>query len=99
MIKVKINGQVMHLPTLKGADGKSAYQYAVEAGFKGTEQEFINLLIEGTDLINFHLTDSSAHMDIRNLISALQLKINALEGTTNNINWATEADIDEIFAQ
>ena len=97
MIKVKIDGRVMQLPTLKGADGKSAYQYAVEAGFKGTEQEFINLLIEGTDAINAHLTDNSAHADIRQLISALQIQVNTLGETVNNIEWATEADIDNIF--
>lgn len=28
----------------KGNDGKSAYQIAVEGGFKGTEQEFNNVL-------------------------------------------------------
>lgn len=28
----------------KGNDGKSAYQAAVEGGFKGTEQEFNNVL-------------------------------------------------------
>lgn len=127
MIKVKIDGQVVHLPTLKGANGKSAYQYAVEAGFEGTEQEFINLLIEGTDIINNHLIDSSAHMDIRQLISALQAKVDVLptsnnvnsaigahnidntshedirelirilQESINNIEWATEADIDNIF--
>ena len=31
----------------KGADGKSAYQYAVEAGYTGTEEEFANRLVEG----------------------------------------------------
>lgn len=90
MIKVKIDGKVVHLPTLKGADGKSAYQYAVEAGFEGTEQEFINLLINGTDTIHAHLTDSNAHTDIRELIASLQMSV-------DNIQWAAEADIDEIF--
>lgn len=90
MIKVRIDGQVVELPTLKGANGKSAYQYAVEAGFEGTEQEFINLLINGTDLINFHLTDSNAHTDIRELINALQVSV-------NEITFATESDIDAFF--
>lgn len=90
MLKVRINGEVVTVPTLKGADGKSAYQYAVEAGFEGTEQEFINLLIEGTDIINTHLTDVTAHSDIRQLISALQTKVDSTE-------WGTKADIDAIF--
>lgn len=87
MIKVRIDGQITELPTIKGADGKSAYQYAVEAGFEGTEQEFINLLITGTDLINTHLTDPDAHTDIRELINALKTKV-------DDIEWATESDID-----
>lgn len=90
MIKVRIDGQVVHLPTLKGANGKSAYQYAVEAGFEGTEQEFINLLIEGTDVIHTHLTDTNAHTDIRELINALKTDI-------ANIEYATTSDIDAMF--
>lgn len=127
MIKVKIDGKIVHLPTLKGADGKSAYQYAVEAGYEGTEQEFINLLIQGTDLINAHLTDSNAHIDIRDLITALQNQVNGLptilyvdssinnhdkdneshsdirelinkvQSNIDNLEYATEADIDEFF--
>lgn len=92
MIKIKIDGQVVHIPTLKGADGKSAYQYAVEAGFKGTEQEFINLLIQGTDVINYHLTDTDAHSDIRQLINSLQMDV-------NNIKFATKADLDAMQAE
>ena len=90
MIKVRIDGKVVQLPTLKGANGKSAYQYAVEAGFEGTEQEFINLLIEGTDVINTHLTDPNAHTDIRQLINSLKTDI-------ANIKYATTTDIDAMF--
>lgn len=76
MIKVRKDGHVLDIQALKGADGKSAYQYAVEAGFEGTEQEFINLLIEGTNTINIHLTDTTAHDDIRQLLTEMQVKIN-----------------------
>lgn len=100
MIKVRINGQIVHIPTIKGVDGKSAYQYAVEAGFEGTEQEFINLLIEGTDVINHHLTDETAHMDIRELIeesikTSEQYTNKALSALTDGstvVQKATEAD-------
>ena len=34
-------------PGKDGADGKSAYEYAVEGGFKGTEAEFIQKLVSG----------------------------------------------------
>ena len=91
MIKVRIDGTVIPLPTLKGADGKSAYQYAVEAGFEGTEQEFINLLIDGADLINMHLTDPNAHEDIRQLIKDIK-------DVTDVIEWASNSDIDNIWS-
>ena len=84
MIKVKIDGKIVHLPTLKGADGKSAYQYAVEAGFTGTEQEFINLLIDGTDSINSHLTDSNAHSDIRKLVQDLTVRFDLLANSDDD---------------
>lgn len=83
MIKVRIDGQVSRVPAIKGANGKSAYQYAVEGGFEGTEQEFINLLIQCTDTINYHLTDNTAHTDIRELISSLQKD---LENKIDNVN-------------
>lgn len=90
MVKVRINGEVVTIPTIKGADGKSAYQYAVEAGFEGTEQEFINLLIEGTDVINGHLTDTNAHTDIRNLISSLRSEIKQNNSNTDIASHNTD---------
>lgn len=41
MIKVKVDGQVAHIPALKGVDGASAYEIAVKNGFKGTEKEWL----------------------------------------------------------
>ena len=84
------SGNLIRVPAIKGANGKSAYQYAVEAGFEGTEQEFINLLIKGTDVINAHLTDPNAHKDIRELINLLKTDI-------DNIKYATNSDIDAMF--
>lgn len=40
-----------------GKDGKSAYQYAVEGGFKGTEEEFEKFLATGPSLSNDTATD------------------------------------------
>lgn len=34
------NGNVTDITSIKGADGKSAYQYAVEGGYKKTQKEF-----------------------------------------------------------
>ena len=33
-------GKYVGIPALKGTDGKTAYQYAVEGGYTGTETEF-----------------------------------------------------------
>ena len=33
-------GKYVGVPAIKGANGKSAYQYAVEGGYTGTETEF-----------------------------------------------------------
>ena len=38
------NGEFVHIPAIKGDDGKSAYEQAVEGGFQGTEEEFVQLL-------------------------------------------------------
>ena len=38
------NGKFSGIPGDKGEDGKSAYEYAVEGGFKGTEEEFTELI-------------------------------------------------------
>ena len=100
MIKVRVDDAVVSLPTLKGADGKSAYQYAVEAGYKGSEEEYINLLIDGTDLINSHLTDKLAHNDIRESIDTLEAKVDSVDidkitdiTTTHNMANDAHADI------
>ena len=56
---------------------------------------------EGTDVINTHLTDNTAHSDIRSLIQDLTVRLNALANsdditldqlkkiyTSENINWS-----------
>ena len=49
------NGNIIPIPTIKGKDGKdgkSAYQYAQEGGFDGTEEEFANKLASISLIIN-----------------------------------------------
>lgn len=43
------DGNWIPLPTIKGTDGKSAYQQAVEAGYTGTEAEFYAALVSLKD--------------------------------------------------
>lgn len=38
------NGNFVSIPSIQGANGKSAYQQAVDGGFMGTEDEFIAIL-------------------------------------------------------
>lgn len=38
------DGSTVDIPIGKGADGKSAYKYAQEGGYTGTEAEFMALL-------------------------------------------------------
>ncbi len=58
-IKDKVTGKWIDIPAIKGGDGKSAYEQAVEGGFQGTEEEFINLLgsLEGVEFT--HLIDKN----------------------------------------
>ena len=58
-----------------GADGKSAYQYAVEGGYTGTETEFAKKL--ASEALTVHVTDNSgtlsadkSYSDILNAIHA-----------------------------
>lgn len=41
------DGNWIPLPTIKGVDGKSAYEQAVAGGYKGTEAEFQKILATG----------------------------------------------------
>lgn len=43
------DGNWIPLPTIQGADGKSAYQQAVEAGYTGTEAAFYAALVSLED--------------------------------------------------
>ena len=87
MIKIRNeSGSVITVPTLKGVDGKSAYEYAVEAGFEGSEQDFINLLVTSTDMINTHMEDAEAHSDIRELTTKSNTKINEITDKLGNLD-------------
>ena len=43
-MSIKVNGKKVAGIGRPGADGKSAYQQAVEGGYKGTEDEFKSVL-------------------------------------------------------
>ena len=70
VIKIKNeNGEIIGLPAIKGANGKSAYAFAKEAGYTGTEEEFASSLANSAGKLGAeHNTDPEAHPDIRALI-------------------------------
>ena len=90
IMKVKqADGSIVSIPLGQGANGKSAYEYAKDGGYTGTEAEFAILLASienntgGVDVevvdtkIAAHNTDTSAHADIR---IAIDSKANKSEG-------------------
>lgn len=70
---VEIDGETVRvaLEGEQGPQGKSAYQYAQEGGYQGTEQEFAQLLNGLDSEIENHNQDELAHPDIREEISQL----------------------------
>ena len=44
VLKIKNGNQWVNIPTIKGDDGKSAYEYAVDGGYTGTEEQFAQKL-------------------------------------------------------
>lgn len=75
----------------QGEKGKSAYEYAKEAGYTGTEVEFAQALVSvGT--VEEHNTDTSAHDDIRE-------EINQLSSDIVNEIMARENAITDLKAQ
>jgi hypothetical protein len=75
-------------------NGKSAYEYAREGGYTGTEAEFTQLLgniatIDGR--INSHNSNASAHSDIRSSLSSLSAEITSLKSSIVTVHSGTEA--------
>ena len=82
-------------PGKDGADGKSAYQYAVEAGFEGTEKEFCQKLSKLAVNIDKTLTKSGEAADakitgdaIKNINKELESCLK--EGDSVKVEIATE---------
>ena len=81
-----------------GADGKSAYQYAVEGGYTGTETEFTAKLAQEIPSVDSTLTQSGQAADaavVGNRISALSEDIGS-QSSNSAQTYKTE-DIGELF--
>ena len=51
------DGRFVDIPAIKGDDGKSAYEQAVEGGFQGTEEEFIQVLASLSSALQLQLLE------------------------------------------
>lgn len=78
ILRVKTpNGDIFDVPFGVGADGKSAYEYAKEGGYTGTEVEFINML-SNISIIGVIQEDLNTHiMDKNNPHNVTADQINA----------------------
>jgi hypothetical protein len=58
ILKIKDeNGNFIDIPAIKGDAGKSAYEQAVEGGFQGTEEEFIQVLASLSSAMQLQLLE------------------------------------------
>lgn len=79
-----------------GVTGKSAYAYAQDGGFAGTETEFAERL--ATDipgLVSSHNSNTSAHPDIRELIDQLSSE----KVDKSNLTQNTGDSIEKVMSQ
>ena len=56
-------GKYVGIPAIKGTDGKSAYAYAVEGGYTGTEAEFAAKMAADIPIVDSTLTQSEQAAD------------------------------------
>lgn len=68
---------------MKGADGKSAYAYAVEGGYTGTEEEFAGKLASGALIVT--ITDNNGTLSADKTYNEIKAAI--LAGTTVLVDY------------
>ena len=79
---------------VKGADGKTAYQYAVEGGYTGTEAEFLDLMAA----VPTHIGDTVSHIsttakDTLADADSLVLSDSADGGKSKRVLWGKVKDL------
>ena len=70
------DGKFIPIPYLTGKDGKSAYEYAVEAGYEGSEEQFTS------DLSPLYLS-SSPSIGVRLITIPFSLFIDVYKSEVN----------------
>lgn len=93
------NGNFIPIPSIKGVDGKSAYEQAQEGGYNGTEEDFIKILngwtVDGEHFLNY----KNPHKVTAEQVSALAIyngfaALNEAIGT----NFNPDTPIETIIA-
>ena len=88
-------GEWENIPAIEGKEGKSAYQYAVEGGYIGTEAEFAAKLAQEIPIIDPTLTKSNQAADAAKVgeeLRSLSEEIADLPQPDWNQNDETTAD-------
>lgn len=77
------NGNFIPINAIKGDRGKSAYEQAVEGGYKGTEEEFVALLNGLLNPVNVVVEDEDHCSDYNNphKVTAEQARALSIDGT------------------
>ena len=93
VLRVRYNGEILEIPALVG---KNAYQYAVEGGFTGTQEEFSQLLVSISDKVDAeafqaHNTDEKAHQDIRDILTSVS-SIIEIKNSQDLLNLVDSSD-------
>ena len=83
------DGNVVPVPAIQGADGKSAYEFALEGGYTGSEEEFADTTNELVHVSSSTLGEDSIRQICAHPLSdiyteVLNMKINELKEISGN---------------
>lgn len=87
-MSIKVNGKIV---AGRGADGKSAYQVAVDGGYDGTEIEFNDALAKINDLPTDAYTKSEADQKF-----ATNASVTSISNTVNNLQTVVNGHTTDI---
>jgi hypothetical protein len=76
------NGKIIDIPAITGETGKSAYKYAQEGGYEGTEEEFKIKLAREVPDVTQEIGDSESlvmsQRAVTNLVASIESNINTI---------------------
>jgi hypothetical protein len=95
------NGNITEIPALRGPGGKTAYQYAVDGGFTGTEAEFMQLLgTVGNNVTSVNGKTGAVTLSPSDMgIIATAAELNYVDGVTSNIQTQLNGKLGDFTIQ